>query len=284
MLTRATAKRIPRDILRKHLRPPSASYTERLPLPWLYTPILSSSQSRSSSSSRTVQPRLVKKPLDLTNDSPNRQFGTNAAAIMPEPVYDEGVSLYGTEPVYPLKSNVAMKLNPDLVILDTPDRPNIPETHSGITALANKSDILSHFFVCVQAGQLGRAQLVLQQLHDMIDRGAPELIACHNAFLNGLLQKAEEKPKHVQMFFMWYEERMKGKYEVTPNADTIALLLKASMLVESEDIGVVYLRNFMEVATSFNIPPSEILARPLFTPQEVKYITKVCFQVSYTLF
>ena len=203
---------------------------------------------------------------------------------MPEPVYDEGMPLYGTEPVYSPKNSVTMKLNPDLIILDTPDRPNIPESHCGVTALVNKTDILSHFFVCVQAGQLARAQLVLQQLHNMMDRGVPELIGCHNAFLDGLLQKAEEDPKHVQMFFMWYEERMKGRYEVAPNAETIALLLKASLLVESEDIGVVYLRNFMEVAASFAIPPDKILAKTVFTPQEVKYIAKVCFQVSYTPF
>lgn len=203
---------------------------------------------------------------------------------MPEPVYDEGMSLYGTESVCSSKDNATMKLNPDLIIIDPPDRPNLPETHSGITALVNKSDILSHFFVCIQAGLLARAQIVLQQLHGMIGQGDPELTTCYNAFLNGLLQRAEENPKHVQMFFMWYEERMKGKYEVAPNAETIALLLKASLLVASEDIGVVYLRNFMEAAASSTIHPSEIFAKPMFTPEEVKYIVKVCFQVSYTPF
>ena len=156
-----------------------------------------------------------------------------------------------------------------------PDRPNHPEAHSGTTGLVNKSDILAHFFVCVQAGQLARAQLVLQQLHNTLEPDAHELISCHNAFLGGLLQKAQEDKEHVRMFFMWYEERMKGKYRVTPDAETISMLLKASLLVESEKIGVIYLKNYANLAQRFKIPINEVFAKPIFVPEEVKYIAKV---------
>lgn len=275
MLTRAAAKRIPRAILRNELRPSTAPYTQCIPtLSWLHQITEGCSQSRYSSTSTPPPPRPSIKPLDKVNDATSRNFGTNAAA-MPEPAYDEGMSYYGTEPISPPRHQYGIKVNPDLVILDTPDRPNIPESHSGVSTLVNPSDILSNFFVCVQAGQLARAQLVLQQLHNTLDPSSHYLTICHNNFLNGLLQKAQENREHVRTFFMWYEERMKGKYSVAPNAETISLLLKASLLVASEEVGLVYLRNYVDLARRLNIPMNDVFPKTIFSPEEVKYITKV---------
>ena len=212
--------------------------------------------------------------MDKVGEPSSRNFGTNAA-VMPEPAYGEGISYYGTEPIPSPRGHSGIKLNPDLVILDTPDRPVVPEAHNGVSTLVNPADILSHYFVCIQAGQLARAQLVLQQLHNTLDQDARELTACHNAFLNGLFEKAQENKEHVRAFFMWYEERMKGRYQVAPDAETVALLLKASLLVPSESIGQIYLKNYVVLAKASYIPISEVFSRPIFTPEEVKYITKV---------
>ncbi|KAF8421296.1 hypothetical protein EV426DRAFT_637859 [Tirmania nivea] len=274
MLTRAVTKRIPRDILRSQLRQSSAPYTEHLPsLPWLYVFTRSDPQSRCSSTSSSAPLWPTRRLLDKVNEASSRNFGTDAA-VMPEPAYDEGISYYGTEPLSSPRGHIGVKLNPDLVILDTPDRPVIPEAHNGVSTLVNPTDILSHYFVCIQAGQLARAQLVLQQLHNTLDQDARELTACHNAFLGGLLEKAQENTEHVRAFFMWYEERMKGKYQVAPDAETVALLLKASLLVLSESIGLVYLKNYVDLAMRSDIPINEVFSRPIFTPEEVKYITK----------
>jgi len=281
MLTRAATKRIARDILRSNLRPSSAPYTEHLPpLSWLYVSTQGSSQSRCSSTSSPVPPRSVRRPLDKANDASSRNFGTNAA-VMPEPAYDDGVSYYGAERIPPPKANSGIKLNPDLVILDTPDRPPVPEPHNGVSILVNPVDIQSNYFACIQAGQFARAQLVLQQLHNTLDPDARELTTCHNAFLNGLFEKAQENKDHVRAFFMWYEERMQGKYQVAPDAETIALLLKASLLLSSEAIGKVYLSNYVDTARKSDIPINEVFSRPIFTPEEVKYITTVRSQLPH---
>ncbi|RPB25620.1 DNA/RNA polymerase [Terfezia boudieri ATCC MYA-4762] len=274
MLTRATTKRIPRDIPRGRIRPSSAPYTEYLPsLPWRYVSTRGNSQSRCSSASSSVLPLPLRRTLDKVSEASSRNFGTNAA-VMPEPAYDEGISYYGTEPISSPRGHNGIKLNPDFVILDTPDRPAVPTAHNGVSTLVNPADILSHYFVCIQAGQLARAQLVLQQLHKTLDRDARELTICHNAFLNGLFEKAQENKEHIRAFFMWYEERMKGKYQVAPDAETVALLLKASLLVPSESIGQVYLKNYVNLATRSDIPINEVFSRPIFTPEEVKYIAK----------
>lgn len=274
MFTRAATKRIPRDILRSQLRP-SAPYTEYLPsLPWLYISTQGNSQSRCSSTSSSVRPRPTQRLVDKVNEAPSRNFGTNAA-VMPEPAYDEGIPYDGTEPISPQRGYSGLKLNPDLVILETPDRPAVPEAHNGVSTLVNPADILAHYFVCVQAGQLARAQLVLQQLHNTLDPNARELTGCHNAFLGRLFEKAKENKDHVSAFFMWYEERMKGKYQVAPDAETIALLLKASLLVHTESIGIVYLKNYINLAMSSDILINEVFSKSIFTPEEVKYIIKV---------
>ncbi|KAF8463534.1 hypothetical protein BDZ91DRAFT_764650 [Kalaharituber pfeilii] len=274
MLARAAAKRLPRDILRSKLRPsPTAPYTAQLPslptLPWLYPTTLSRRASRPSSTATTPPSRPATKPLEKASE-PVRHFQTNAA-VLPDAPYDDGVSLYGTEPVTAPKP---LFVPQSFIILDPPERPNIPAHHHGHTMLSEKSDILSSYYVCVQAGQLARGQLILKQIHTMLEPDDPELTSCHNTFLNSLLQKAQEDKQHLKLFFMWYEERMRAKYQVAPNAETISLLLKGSLLQPDEAVGQVYLRNYVKTAHNSEIPISEVLAKPVFEPAEVKYIAK----------
>ncbi|KAI5785512.1 hypothetical protein DFH27DRAFT_575857 [Peziza echinospora] len=267
MLVRAATRRIPRDVLRNQLRPSSLPHCEP---PSSNLQLLCASKTRNSpfryaSTSTSAPVRPSKRPLDAASDS-TRKFQTNAA-VAPEPEYEESISY--TSP----QKRPAVGLD-NLIILDTPPPPTIHEAHSGSTMLVEKMDIISSYHACIQADKLARAQLVLQQLHSTLDPDAPELTTCHNAFLHALLKKARDDRPHVQAFFMWYEERMKGKYGVAANSDTVSLLLKGSLLLQDEKIGKAYLKNYYKLATDLKIPPADLFEKDVFTKEDVKYITR----------
>ena len=127
----------------------------------------------------------------------------------------------------------------------------------------------------MQLGKVARAQLVLQQLHQTLDPDSPELTSCHNTFLATLLEKAKEERAHVKTFFMWFEERTKAKWNVKPDADTIALLLKCSLLVKEERDAQIYIRNYVKLANQQNIPMKDVFDRAIFAPEDIKYIAMV---------
>lgn len=249
MLVRAATRRVPRDVLRNNIRPPTTSslLDQSISFPWLYQTQSLQSPFQRNSSSTTVSSssRLFQKPSEKHVDA-TRHFQTNAA-VLPDQGLDDGISIYGNQPIGAMPKKPA-SLDPSLVILDVPEPPRRVDTHAGHTMLVEKADIISHYHVCVKAGRLQRAQLVLEGLHKAPDATPSELTAAHNAFLDALLEKALADKDQVRLFFMWYEERMKAKWNVPVNADTIALLFKGSLLVAEEATGLIYLKHYYRLA------------------------------------
>lgn len=261
MLVRAATRRVPRDVLRRQLRPIAPS--ESIHLPWLY-PSFSTPFRFVSSIARPAP-----KKLEKTQSINGRAFNTSTAAV-PEPEYDD-VAMYGNDEAI---GSFTSKQDPSLVILDTPDPPSVVYANGASTQLT-ENEILSTFQACITSGMLARAQLMLLQLHQLLDKDAPELVSSHNCFLDALLNKVDTDSSHLKLFFMWYEERMKGKYNIKADVETYALLLKGSLRLPNEDIGKQYLKHYMGEAKRAEVSTDGLLSNGILTRDEATYVAKV---------
>jgi DNA-directed RNA polymerase len=177
-------------------------------------------------------------------------------------------------------------LDPSQVIaLENPlpeerERKRNPKSSSGIPC--EKKEVLATFNACINVGMVGRAQVMLEQITSQLERESPVLINAHNSFLKALLDRSKEMrdldplkgTQDLKVFFMWYENRMKGEYDLFGDSTTFALLLKASLMIESKDGKKMYVLEYAgrwkEVSEM-----GEVLGNTLLTDDDVIQIAKV---------
>ena len=126
-------------------------------------------------------------------------------------------------------------------------------------------DMASVLGACLQTGELARAAVMVRRLGNIFWADAPELLDAHNAYLGALvarvvatgdarLLRAAHRWFHVDMLGhrppAWLREQPRG---VRPDAYTIALLVRASMVEPSELKVARSIRYYLRRARDYEI-------------------------------
>lgn len=160
-----------------------------------------------------------------------------------------------------------------VIILGTPE---ITQEH--IPRMRNKNELHATLAACLSTGHLVRAHLILSQMSSLLERDSPILMDGHNIFLEALLKKAE-KSQDMMVLFVWYEDKMKAQHNITGNATTFALLLKASLKIDPLQ-AQIYLDTYVQVWRETGQGIGDVLVLPILTDEEVIKIAKVCAYLS----
>lgn len=170
-----------------------------------------------------------------------------------------------------------------LVVIPEPtgeSRPASKRTKTGVVGDAD--DLLSVFDACLRVGKLDRATLVLKRLNAAPSFSGEERIVLNNAYLQASLSQMRTSPnqKQAEMLHKWYELQIRSK-GLPHTAETIACMLKASLLIERGDRLRRLVKRYMGMA------PGEAGLRVLsmadiLTDSDLAAITDICPTYNFT--
>ncbi|PFH60433.1 hypothetical protein XA68_10947 [Ophiocordyceps unilateralis] len=153
-------------------------------------------------------------------------------------------------------------------------RPTTRTNRSGIPG--DLDDMLAMFNACVRVGKLDRAALVIKRFATMDLLSPEEHILLNNQYLRASLDQIRDKPgkKQADGLHKWYELHIRNK-DLPHTAETIACMLKASLLSEQGDRLKRLVKRYMSMA------PGEAGLRVLnmsdiFTDSDLATITEIC--------
>ncbi|KAK0386064.1 hypothetical protein NLU13_5901 [Sarocladium strictum] len=161
----------------------------------------------------------------------------------------------------------------------------IPEPESPATlARINKhgiisdvEDLLPVFEAFLRVGKLDRALLVLKRFHDAGMLSGEEEIVLHNQYLRASLQRMRSSPdlSQAEKLHRWYELKIRDQLPHT--AETIACMLKASLLSERGPRLGRLVRRYMSIAEG-EAGLRVLSMADILSDQDLAVITDICPQ------
>ncbi|KAK3984720.1 hypothetical protein QBC44DRAFT_336507 [Cladorrhinum sp. PSN332] len=97
-------------------------------------------------------------------------------------------------------------------------------------------ELLSVFNACVQVGRLNRAALVLKRFGSLGALPPQHLMQLHNRYLQARISQLESEPgvDQAEEIHKWFESQIVGNNGLTPDPQTIAYMIKASLLTAQD--------------------------------------------------
>ncbi|KFA78682.1 hypothetical protein S40288_01640 [Stachybotrys chartarum IBT 40288] len=137
-------------------------------------------------------------------------------------------------------------------------------------------DMLPIFDACLRVGKLDRAALVLKRLNSIATLSGEERILLNNQYLRASLDQMRTSPDRGQaeQLHKWYELQIRNA-NLPQTAETVACMLKASLLSERGDRLTRLVKRYMSMA------PAEAGLRVLsmadiLSDQDLAVITEIC--------
>lgn len=172
---------------------------------------------------------------------------------------------------------------PSLLILDHPKQSDGTYKRAGIghrtrSGIAkNYDELLVTYEACIHVGRIARAQLMLNEITRLLADHTGLLVTAHNAFLKALLKRAqaEKTEDNIRVLFSWYEDTMVRKFDISPDATTMALLFSASLQLSAHLVGERYIKRWASEWEESGHKVKEILDVDVLTPEESIRVARV---------
>ncbi|OCK92985.1 DNA/RNA polymerase [Cenococcum geophilum 1.58] len=252
MLLRAARRQIRRDAFQR-----APQGLEQLSLPWLCPAQMRWTASGTIATVQSSDARRHKLPRPVSPRTKSRSLAT-ASDILP-PQFDEipledipladhawsthrmprGVSdLDHWDPAHPLIIHNSLAI--------APPRLNFKNGIGG-----DPAELHQNLHACLRVGRLDRAAALVRRLTDLYSPMAPEIVGAHNLYLGKLLEFMHNDRPDVSIEDMekWYNNEMMRR-DVQPDAQTLVIMLRASIAFLTGLRRDESIRNFLELAKS----------------------------------
>ena len=163
--------------------------------------------------------------------------------------------------------------NPLIINNSLATAPRKFRTHKGMSG--DLEELHLTLDACLRVGNLERGAALLQRLMKIYTPDSPELLEAHNEYLRANVEhiirhKDQDLLKALQKWFE-IEIRLRG---IEPDAQTFALLLKASLQISQRPKMERTVRRYMEFALQAQLR-EEALSLPILTEGELGLISQV---------